>query len=100
MQEIIEEFETHHEDFRDYTKVIEETIEEGDFEKSYKELNNYLQDLLDHIAAENDELFVLAETLMEEDDLETIYFKFKDIDLELGEERKVELEESIAGLMA
>jgi hemerythrin-like domain-containing protein len=99
LQEIIEEFETHHEDFRDYTKVIEETIEEGDFEKSYKELNNYLQDLLDHIAAENDELFVLAETLMEEDDLETIYFKFKDIDLELGEDRKVELEESIAALM-
>jgi len=95
LQEIIEEFETHHEDYRDYTKVIEETIEEGDFEKSYKELNNYLQDLLDHIAAENDELFVLAETLMEEDDLETIYFKFKDIDLELGEDRKVELEKSI-----
>ena len=58
-----------------------------------------MQDLLDHIAAENDELFVLAETLMEEDDLETIYFKFKDIDLELGEDRKVELEESIAALM-
>jgi len=98
LQEIIEEFETHHEDFRDYTSLIEEAITEKDFEKSYKELNNYLQDLLDHIGAENDELFVLAETLMDEDDLETIYFKFKDIDLELGEERKRELEESIEAI--
>ncbi len=99
LQEIIEEFETHHEDFREYTVEIENAIAEGDYEKSYKELNAYLQDLLDHIGAENDELFVLAETLMDEDDLETIFFKFKDIDMELGEERKVELEKSIAALL-
>ena len=99
LQEIIEEFETHHEDFRDYTVEIENAIEEGDYTKSYKELNQYLQDLLDHIAAENDELFVLAENLLDEGDLEIIYFKFKDIDLELGEERKRELEESVATLM-
>jgi len=98
LQEIIEEFETHHEDFRDYTVEIENAIGDNDFEKSYKELNNYLQDLLDHIGAENDELFVLAETLMDEDELETIYFKFKDIDMELGEERKIELEQSIESL--
>jgi len=95
LQEMIEEFETHHEDFRSYTSLIEMALEEGDYEKAQKGLNNYIQDLLDHIAAENDELFVLAETLMDEDELETIYFKFKDIDLELGEDRKVELEESI-----
>lgn len=99
LQEIIDEFEQHHEDFRDYTKEIEEAITEGDYQKSYQELNNYLQDLLDHIAAENDELFVLAENLMDKDDLETIFFKFKDIDMELGEERKIELEESIAALL-
>lgn len=98
LQEIIEEFETHHEDFRAYTVEIENAISDGDFEKSYKELNNYLQDLLDHIGAENDELFPLAEGLMEEEDLKTIYFKFKDIDLELGEERKIELEQSIEGI--
>ncbi len=99
LQEILEEFETHHEDFREYTRTIEEAINEGNFEKSFKELNNYLQDLLDHIAAENDELFVLAENLMDEDDLETIYFKFKDIDMELGEDRKKELEDSVAALV-
>ncbi len=99
LQEIIDEFETHHEDFRAYTTLIEMALEEGDFEKAQKGLNNYVQDLLDHIGAENDELFVLAESLMDEEDLETIFFKFKDIDMELGEERKRELEESIAAIM-
>jgi len=95
LQEILDEFEQHHEDFRDYTTEIERALEAGEYEKSYAELNNYLQDLLDHIGAENDELFVLAESLMSEDELETIYFKFKDIDLELGEENKTELEKRI-----
>ena len=54
---------------------------------------------MDHIAVENDELFVLAESLMDEDELETIFFKFKDIDMELGEDGKVKLEESLAPLM-
>lgn len=95
LQEILDEFEQHHEDFRDYTSEIERALEAGDYEKSYKELNDYLQDLLDHIGAENDELFVLAESLMSEEELETIYFKFKDIDMELGEENKTELEKRI-----
>ncbi len=98
LREIIDEFEQHHEDFRDYTKEIEQAIVEGNYEKSYQELNNYLQDLLDHIAAENDELFVLAESLLGEEELETIFFKFKDIDMELGQDRKTELEEKISAI--
>lgn len=95
LQEIIDEFEQHHEDFRDCTTEIEEALTAKDYPESYKVLANYLQDLLDHIGAENDELFVLAESLMSEDELETIYFKFKDIDMELGEENKAELEQRI-----
>lgn len=98
LQEIIDEFETHHEDFRAYAAEILEAVNEKDFVKSYKVLKQYIGDLLDHIAAENDELFVLAESLMDEQDLETIYFKFKDIDMELGEERKAELEKIIDDL--
>jgi hemerythrin-like domain-containing protein len=98
LREIIDEFEQHHEDFRDYTREIEQAIMEGNYEKSYQELNNYLQDLLDHIAAENDELFVLAESLLGEEELETIFFKFKDIDMELGQDRKTELEENISAI--
>ncbi|MCB0482198.1 MAG: hemerythrin domain-containing protein [Flavobacteriales bacterium] len=95
LQEIVEEFETHHEDFREYATEILDALSSDEFGKAYKVLTTYLNDLLDHIGAENDELFVLAETLMDEGDLETIYFKFKDIDMELGEERKVELENSL-----
>jgi hemerythrin-like domain-containing protein len=99
LQEIIDEFEEHHESFRDYTKEIEEALDENDFPKSYNLLQEYCNDLLDHIAAENEELFVLAESLLDEHDLETIFFKFKDIDMELGEERKVELEKGIADIL-
>ena len=98
LNEIIDELEQHHEDFREYTQVIEAALDDNEFERSYKELGNYLEDLLDHIAVENDELFVLAESLLEEEDLETIYFKFKDIDLEIGEDRITELEQSIENL--
>lgn len=96
--ELVDEFEGHHEDFRDYTNEILEALEEEDYEKSYKELTNYLEDLLDHIGAENDELFIMAETLLDDNELENIYFRFMDIDRELGEERKKELEEMIEGL--
>ncbi|MCP4458342.1 MAG: hypothetical protein GY816_10025 [Cytophagales bacterium] len=95
LQEIIEEFEQHHEDFRDYTKEIVEAIEGKDYSKSHELLREYINDLLDHIAAENEELFVLAESLLDEGELETIFFKFKDIDLELGEDRKAELEKML-----
>ncbi len=98
LQEIIEEFEQHHEDFRDYTKEIVEAIEGKDYPKSHELLREYISDLLDHIAAENEELFVLAESLLDEGELETIFFKFKDIDMELGEERKAEFEKSIEDL--
>ncbi len=86
MQDILDELETHHEDFRDYTKEIEEELNNDDFQRAHKALTEYCNDLLDHIGAENDELFVLAESLLEEDELENIYFRFKDIDLEIGED--------------
>lgn len=99
LQEIIDEFEQHHEDFRDYSTEILEALYAENYEKVYSEMKRYIEDLLDHIGAENDELFVLAESLMEADDLETIFFKFKDIDMELGEDRKKELEKGMANLV-
>ncbi len=95
LHEVIDEFQDHHESFRGYVTEIEGALAAHNYKYAYKELFNYLQDLLDHIGAENDELFVVAENLLSEEELETIYFKFKDIDLELGEDRKRELEESI-----
>ena len=98
LEEILDEFEQHHEDFRESLSEIERSLVAEDYERSYRLLVAYLQDLLDHISAENDELFVLAETLMSEEQLETIYFKFKDIDMELGEINKIELENQLHAL--
>lgn len=97
LQDIIDEFETHHEDFREYTCEILESLDEKDFARSYKILKQYINDLRDHIAAENDELFVLAENLMDKNQLESMYFRFKDIDMELGESRKIEFEKTMDG---
>jgi len=98
LDELIDEFEQHHVDFRQNGVDIETAIAEGDHALSFRLLKTYCEELLDHIAAENDELFIMAETLLDENDLETIFFKFKDIDLELGEERKVELEKTVSEL--
>lgn len=99
IHELLDEFEQHHEDFRELTTEIEHAIQSQDYPGAYKYLTSYTQDLLDHIAAENDELFVLAESLLDEGELETVYFLFKDIDRDLGEDRKIELEQIPASLL-
>lgn len=87
---IISELKEHHEMFREHTLVIEKSLDEHQYEKGYKVLCSYMNELLDHIAAENDEVFVMAESLFSESELDSIFFKFKDIDMELGESRKEE----------
>jgi hemerythrin-like domain-containing protein len=92
LQEMIDEFNVHHEDFREYAHDIEENIEAGDYEKAYVLLHKYFSELQDHIAAENEELFVLIDTLLTENELETLYYKCLDIDRELGEDKKLAFE--------
>lgn len=92
LNEIIVELEEHHEMFREYTQDIEDLIESDELVKAHLLLTKYVNDLLDHIAVENDELFSIAENLFTESQLENMYFRFKDIDLELGEDLKSELE--------
>ncbi len=93
LNEIIDELEEHHEMFREYTKEIEDLIESDELIKAHVLLKRYVNDLLDHIAVENDELFSIAENLFTDSQLENMYFRFKDIDLELGEDLKTELEQ-------
>jgi hemerythrin-like domain-containing protein len=88
---LVLELKEHHEMFREYTQSIEQFLGEHQFEKAYTLLRTYMNELSDHIAAENDELFVIAESLLSEANLETMYFRFKDIDIELGENNKAEL---------
>ncbi|MBK9191092.1 MAG: hemerythrin domain-containing protein [Crocinitomicaceae bacterium] len=92
LHEMLSEFENHHEEFRNYLQNIEEAVSKQNWESAYKLLKSYSLDLRDHIAAENEELFVLAENLLSPSELETLYFRFKDIDLETGENKIKELE--------
>lgn len=95
LDDIITELEEHHEMFRDSTNEIEEVLSNEDFEKVQSLLNQFVDQLLDHIAVENDELFCMAESIFSEDQLERIYFLFEDIDRERGKERKQELVEKL-----
>ncbi len=92
LHEIIDELEEHHKMFREYTREIKEAIENRQFEKAHGILKKYINDLLDHIAVEDDELFSMAENLFSESHYEKLFYQFKDIDLELGEAFKKELE--------
>lgn len=89
---ILDELIEHHENFREYAQEALDALTEKKYPIVQKKLRFYLNQLADHIAIENDELFIMAENLFDENELEKIYFKFKDIDLELGETLKIELE--------
>jgi hemerythrin-like domain-containing protein len=94
-QVLIAELEDHHELFREYLSSMKTFLEEKNYEKVHAILKTYVNELLDHIGAENDELFVMAESLFTDDEIETMYFDFKDIDRELGEDKKQELVETL-----
>lgn len=97
-QGILDELEEHHEMFREHTKAMEEELDKENYAKVQSILETYMNQLLDHIAAENEELFIMAESLFSEDELETLYFQFQDIDEELGTDRKEELVEMIEAI--
>ncbi len=94
-QELIDELEDHHELFRERLSAIETSIHEKNYEQAQYNLETYLDELLSHIGAENDELFVMAETLFTDNELESMYFSFKDIDMKFGEDKKQNLVESL-----
>lgn len=89
---IIKEMLENHEEFRNSLREIEKVLQEGEFTSVTDSFSIYCNNLLDHIAVENEELFQIAETLLSASELENIYFRFLDIDMELGESRKKELE--------
>lgn len=92
---IIGEMNEQHNIFRDYVKEIKNELENKNYEVLYKKLMSYVNELLEHIAVENDELFPMAESLLSEKDLENIYYKFLDIDAELGNDKKNKLEKLV-----
>lgn len=85
---IVQEMLDNHSDFRSLVKQIETAADSGNYDQSCSQLNKYTEMLLDHIAVEDEELFQMAETLFDADELEKLYFDFEDIDRELGIEFK------------
>lgn len=92
LDEIIDELNEHHSSFREYIQEIEEYISKNQLQEAQKILEQYVNELRDHIAIENDELFVMTENLFSDDELEKMYFLFEDIDRDLGLTEKKNLE--------
>lgn len=98
--DVVDELEDHHRAFRDHLAKLERALAQKDYAGAQGVLRRYLDELLDHIAVENDELFVIAQSVLGETELERVFFRFKDLDRELGDERKVELEGQLAAIRA
>lgn len=96
MHEIVNELEDHHAQFREHTQAIEDALDAGDLPKAQRTLEHYQRELLDHIAAENDELFIMAEQLFSPGEIETLYHRFQDFDAEHGDTR-AEMEALLEG---
>lgn len=95
LDDILDELENHHEMFRETIREIESLLGDGgDRPRAQQLLEAYADDLLDHIAVEDDELFVTAASLFSPDELERLYFLFEDVDRELGVDRKKTLAEN------
>ena len=92
---IVSELIEHHEDFRDLIQRIRNTLSQQDYVSTQKYLETYMQSLKDHIAAENDELFPMADDLLSPDEIDKLYYRCIDKDEELGVERKTEFENNI-----
>lgn len=85
----------HHNMFREYLQEIESAISEKNWETMHRIFKKYLSDLTDHINAENNDLFITAEDILDEQEKENLYFSFLDKDRELGEDKKQEFENRI-----
>lgn len=90
---VLHEMLENHADFRSMIKSIEANLDTEEYRQAQSELMVYTDALLDHIAAENDELFPMSETLFNDNELRTLFYKFKDCDQTLGEEPKEALAE-------
>ncbi len=98
--DVVDELEEHHQTFRDHIAQMRRALEQSDYEGAHARLTRYADELLDHIAVENDELFVMAGSILGDAELERAYFRFRDVDRELGDERKKELERRLEEMRA
>lgn len=89
---VIKEMLDNHNDFRDMIGDIESNVNSGDYNTAHSVFERYAENLLDHIAVEDDELFLIPESIFDEAEMEKIYFRFMDCDAELGLDNKKQWE--------
>ncbi len=92
---VIHEMLQNHEDFREMLADLEEAVNASDIQGAKKKFEAYSEALLEHIAVEDEEVFQIAETIMSEDELLTILYRFEDCDRELGVDEKKDWESKI-----
>lgn len=85
---VIAEMLDNHTDFRELIGKIEKSVLASDFEPAQILLEQYGESLLNHIAAENEEVFVTAESILNLEELDKIHFRFEDCDRNLGLDTK------------
>ncbi len=90
---VLKEMLENHDDFRELIQNIEANLNVKNYEKTQQLIFEYTDALLDHIAVENEEVFIIAESLFSEIELENLKYKFEDCDRELGLKLKIDFEE-------
>lgn len=85
---ILKEMFDNHEYFRELILSVEADLADQHYAEASVKIEEYTEALLDHIAVENEELFQTAYSIFSEEELDNIYFRFIDLDRELGENKK------------
>jgi len=95
---IVSELMDHHEEFRLLLKEVRAALDRQDYATTQQLLGSYIQQLNDHIAAENDEVFPMADDIFSRVELDMLYCKCADLDREMGLKQKEEWEDLIKKL--
>jgi hemerythrin-like domain-containing protein len=95
---VIKEMFDNHAHFRELLRAIESDLEQNKYNEAALKVDEYAEALLDHIAVENEELFQTAYSLFSDNELENIYYRFVDLDRELGDAKKNDFKDMLAVL--
>ena len=86
----------HHTLFREALASAQAAMDDDAWELARQTLDKYASDLVDHISAENDELFVASDDILSSSEKDRMYYKFLDCDRELGAIHKNYFEEKVS----
>jgi hemerythrin-like domain-containing protein len=95
---MVQELTEHHEEFRMLVHEIRNLFARQEYASAQQYLESYMNKLREHIAAENDELFPMADGILSAGESDRLYYKCIDKDEELGITRKKDYEEQIKKL--